>query len=351
MNNKKNSGAFHLTIRFISLVFFTSSVAGMLSAMIAVVMYKLEMISFNRPNPHPILLIISFLLASIIIGTLMAAVVGKKSVSNLGRIINVVSEIGKGNFDVKLEENFGNVDAMNEIAQNINIMAGQLKNVEILRNDFIQNFSHEFKTPIVSIQGFAKRLLTKNLSEETKREYLNIILEESERLAALSTNTLYMSKLESMDQSFQSTAFSLDEQIRQCVLLLEKEWSKKKLDLSVDLPPLTYFGNEELLKQVWLNLLGNAVKFTGENGKIIISSQKEDNGLIISLTDNGIGMDEATVSRIFDKYYQADPSRATEGNGLGLAIVKKIIGIIGGEIFVKSTAGGGSTFTVVLPRG
>jgi signal transduction histidine kinase len=218
-----------------------------------------------------------------------------------------------------------------------------------MRNDFIQNFSHEFKTPIVSIRGFTKRLLTKNLTEEQKTEYLNIILEESTRLATLATNTLYMSKLESIGYANDNNEFLLDEQIRQSVLLMQKQWMKKNLDVCVTVPKITYNGNEEMLKQVWLNLLSNAIKFSHDNGKINISAIKNATSISVSVADNGIGMSEETILRIFDKYYQADTSHSTEGNGLGLAIVKKILTLNGGDISLTSSIGNGSTFIVNLP--
>lgn len=347
MKSNKSSRTLNITVRFTLMVFFISLLSGVLSTVIGAVLYAVGFI--NPGNINPLILIMLFFISSLIIGTFMAIPASRNSLEYITKLLSVVSEIGKGNFNVELEENMRGPERMRDIACNINIMARELKNVEIMRSDFIQNFSHEFKTPIVSIQGFAKRLLTKNLTEEQKKEYLNIILEESTRLTMLATNTLYMSKLDSMGYPNECKEFMLDEQIRQCILLMEKQWVKKHLDILVDVPEMKYSGNEEMLKQIWLNLLSNAIKFTPENGKIMITAVRKENGLIVSVSDNGIGMDEATVARIFDKYYQADTSHATEGNGLGLAIVKKIITLAGGEISVKSFVGSGSTFTVTLP--
>lgn len=346
MKKLKQKNTFNLAIRFTVGVFSIIFVAGSLTILIVGLMFIL---GAKLGNIHPIMLVFAAFLPAIIIGTALAFVVGKKSLKNLNKIITAVTQIGKGNFDVEITDVKGAQNIV-EIADNINIMAKELKGLELLRKDFIQNFSHEFKTPIVSIQGFTKRLLTKPLTEAEKREYLEIILEESTRLADMSTSTLFMSKLDSMARVTDKKEFLLDEQLRRSVLLLEKQIQTKNIDVEItDMPALPFAGDEEMMKQVWVNILSNAVKFCKPGGKIFISAKSHESGTVISISDDGIGMSDEVSSRIFDKYYQGDGSHATEGNGLGLSIVKKIVDLSGGSISVKSKQGEGSTFTVVLP--
>lgn len=257
-------------------------------------------------------------------------------------------KVAKGDFTVTLpdsEESY-----MHELNGAFNAMVRSLRSIETLKTDFISDFSHEFKTPISSICGFAKLLKNQNLSEEEKREYVDIIIAESERLSRLSKNALSISKLENSDGAIEKKTYRLDEQLRKCVLIFQTEADGKQIDLSLSGEDVTFYGNEELLQQLWINLIGNAVKFTPEHGSIAIDISSGENVVRVSVSDTGCGMDEITKKRIFDKFWQADSSRTTVGNGLGLAIAKKIVDLSGGNIEVASEIGKGSTFTVVLPK-
>ena len=346
MKKTENKKIINLAIRFTFGVFFITFLSATLSVLLGTLFYFTGLLPGKL---NPVLGIIILVTPCIFLGTVFAFFVSKKSFSAVDEILTVVSEIGKGNFDVRIKD-IEHPENMKEIAHNINVMAQELKNLELMRKDFIQNFSHEFKTPIVSIQGFTNRLLTKNLTEDEKREYLNIILEESTRLAALSTNTLFMSKLDSMEQLWERAEFMLDEQLRRSVLLLEKHRKSKDINIVMgDLPKIPYSGSEELMKQVWINILSNAIKFTGEGGEVKIAAENAGGYITVSVSDNGIGMNDDTVAHIFDKYYQGDGSHTTDGNGLGLSIVQKIITLAGGKIAVESEEGKGTVFTVVLP--
>jgi len=226
-------------------------------------------------------------------------------------------------------------------------MAEELGSVEALRKDFINNFSHEFRTPIVSIKGFAKLLRTGTLNASEQAEYLDIIIDESDRLVQLSSTVLALSRLENQSTMTGQTTFLLDEQIRRCILLLESQWHNKQLQVDVELEPVECFANDELLRQVWLNLIGNAIKFTPPGGQIQIRNTQSG---IVTISDTGIGMDEQTRARIFEKFYQGDTTHAVKGNGLGLALVKRILDLCGARIEVNSEPGKGSSFTVLLPE-
>jgi signal transduction histidine kinase len=256
-------------------------------------------------------------------------------------------EVAKGNFDIKVDRYSD--DEVGELAESFNKMTAELKSMEMLQKDFISNVSHEFKTPISSIQGFAELMKSGRITDEERREYAEIISAEAERLSKLTSNILKLSKLENQDTMSERNLFSLDEQIRRVILLLEPEWNKKNIQFDLHLNDIMFYGNEELLQQVWLNLLDNAIKFSHRNGKIIVQLYHTGTSIKAKVMDRGIGMDDRTRERIFDKFYQGDTTRASEGNGLGLALVKRIVELSGGKIDVESRRGKGSTFTIVLP--
>ena len=228
-------------------------------------------------------------------------------------------------------------------------MTDELGSTEMFRNDFINNFSHEFKTPIVSIRGFAKQLQNDDLSEEQRREYIDIIVNESDRLASMSSNILLLTKFENQQMVTDKTEFYLDEQIRKCILLLEKDWAKKNIEFDIDLNEIRYYSNEEMLSHVWLNILNNAIKFTPEKGTVTVKCYHDSSNITVKIIDNGIGMDDKTQRHIFDKFYQGDASHTSIGNGLGLPLAKRVVTLCGGKISVKSQMGKGTTFIVRLP--
>ena len=264
-------------------------------------------------------------------------------ISSLTKGINHVAD---GDFNIRL--NVNKAGPLKDVYTNFNKMGAELQSVQTLRNDFVNNFSHEFKTPISSINGFATLLLEETVSEEDKRQYLEIIANESKRLASLADSSLLLSKLESQQFIFDKKPYSLDEQIKHCAILLSKEWSKKEIEFTADLDQVQYSGNSDLMQHVWINLLANAIKFTPEHGEITVTLKKADNLIQVAVNDTGKGMSEEEIARIFVKYYQADSS-ANKGLGLGLAIVKRIIDLSGGRIEVKSKINEVSSFKVYLP--
>ena len=291
---------------------------------------------------------IGFTLVSyVIIGACLIALLSKRAVKPILKLTYATKEVAKGNFDIQIENESN--DEIGLLTDNFNKMTRELKSIEYLRKDFMSSVSHEFKTPIASIQGFAKLLQNDNLSNDEKNEYTNIIIEETSRLSNLSSNILKLSKLENQEIIENKNLFSLDEQIRKSILLLEHQWSKKNIEFDIELENVNYKGDEDLLQQVWINLLNNAIKFSNINGNIKVSLNKTDTSIKVEISDNGIGMSEETQLRIFEKFYQGDKSHSNEGNGLGLALVKRILYLFKGNIHVKSKLYEGSTFIVELP--
>ncbi len=272
-----------------------------------------------------------------------------KVIRPIESLIEATTKVAGGDFSVEISEDIGEGE-ISELVRSFNAMTRELRSIEIFRNDFIRDFSHEFKTPIVSMKGFAAQLKKKDLTEEEKNMYCDIIISESERLSNMSSNILLLSKLETQEIIGEKAKYSLDEQLRDCVLLFEREWEKKKIEWDLDLPSLAICHNADMLHHVWSNLFSNAIKFTPENGQIKVSAVQNDENVMVTVRDNGIGMTEEEMKHIFDRCYQADSSHTSAGNGLGLCIAKRICTLSGGSISVRSTPKKGSVFTVILPK-
>lgn len=301
-------------------------------------------VSGENLNRLPLFL---FCIASILIGTLLAVVFSKIPLRPLKEIMTATDNIADGNFNIRVS--LKGPDEFRELGHKFNHMAEELESVEMLRTDFINNFSHEFKTPIVSVRGFAKALKSENLSETEKNEYLDIIISESERLVSLSTNILYLSKIESQTILSEKKHFNLSEQIRLVIALLDQKFAEKHLEIEFEGVEISFDGNGEMLRQVWINLLDNAIKFSPIRGKIEVCLKEQPDMISVKICDHGNGMCPEQQSHIFDKFYQCDNSHSTAGNGLGLTIVKKIVTLHGGKIVVRSSDKG-SIFEVLLPN-
>jgi len=287
------------------------------------------------------------LVVSMLIGTVLSTLGGVFILRPLRRLTLATKEITRGNFNVQVSVK-GSTE-IERLAVSFNEMAKELSGIETLRADFVSNISHEFKTPVASIRGFAKRLLKGNLTEEQRIEHLKIIVNESERLTRLSSNVLLLSNLEACPTKLGRETYSLDEQLRKLVLLLEPQLQKKGLETEIQLDSTQIYAGEEMLDHVWLNLLGNAIKFSHHGGLIGLTLEKKDGEAVVTVYDGGIGMDEYVKKRMFEKFFQADRSRATDGNGLGLSLVKKIVDLESGYVDVESEQGSGTRITVVLP--
>lgn len=256
--------------------------------------------------------------------------------------------VADGDFTIRL--NTADGGPLSEAYADFNTMAEDLQSIQTLRKDFINNFSHEFKTPITAIRGFAELLQESDLTTEDRQQYLQVISDESSRLADLTNSTLLLSKLESQQVILNKTSFPLDEQIKRCAILLSSTWEQKHLAFSADLDPIQYTGSEELMRHVWLNLLNNAIKYTPDGGEVSITLRADGPEIAVTVADTGIGMPEQVRAHMFDKYYQGDPSHTGKGLGLGLSIVHRIVDLCGGRIETESIVNQGSSFTVFLPK-
>lgn len=329
---------------------FALTVSNVLAGGIMMILYQTPL--KDRLGITPLKLTIIVLIFSYVSSSALSIVINRNVFTPLRKLTKLTKQVSDGNYNINTEgitNIFTERTDLGTLVESFEDMTQELSSTEIFRNDFIHNFSHEFKTPIISIRGFANQLYKGDLTPEQQKEFAKIILDESEHLANMSSNVLLLSKLESQEIVSDKENFSLDEQLRTCMLLMEEQWSAKNITIDMDLDEIEYYQNKDLLYHVWMNLFSNAVKFTGEGGTISVKCHPANDAIYIAVSDNGIGMDDATKNHIFEKFYQGDSSHATAGNGLGLSLVKRIIEMMGGRISVESAVNKGSTFIVSLP--
>ncbi len=294
----------------------------------------------------PIMLFV--ILVSVIFGTVFAFMFSRKILSPITRLDEALQKVAAGDFTVRLDPDT-RIDVIRNIYNDFNLMTRELSATETLRSDFVSNVSHEFKTPINAIEGYAMLLQDQNLEAQEREECAEKILVNARRLSELVGNILLISRVENQKMPFEKSRYRLDEQIREAIVMLEPKWSEKQLDFDVDLQSIEYFGAEKLLYHVWSNLIGNAVKFSYAEGPVKIRLYVLDGEIVFKVADAGPGISAQAQSHIFEKFYQADTSHKSEGNGLGLALVKNILDVLGGRIEVHSDPGFGAAFTVSLP--
>lgn len=345
MNEKKKR---HSTIwlRFALVVFLTTLAAISLVMVIFLVLDKLGYLPEEKL--HRTIPFLMLILGSLLIGGSIALYVGKFIITPIQNIGKGFDELSKGNFDVRVNEE-ERISEIRDISRQFNHMTYDLSHMETLKSDFVTNVSHEFKTPLSSIEGYATLLQNPNLSQEKRDRYIEKILENSNRLSTLTSNILLLSKLENQQMVVDLHEYRLDEQIRRAILLLEDKWSKKEIVFDLELEDVLYYGSENLLEHVFFNLIDNAVKFSKENSMIHVSLKEKETSISVLIQDHGEGMSEEQMKHIFDKFYQGDVSRKKEGNGLGLSLVKRILQILNADIHVESRIGEGTSFSLSLP--
>jgi len=344
-----------LTVSLVIFIFLIMLASMLLSGVLVVILHSVGILDFWDGIRHdtvrrgvPVGWLFAVIAISTILGISIAGFFSKIALRPIRRIIAATHKVAGGDFNVRLD--IHGIYELEELSGSFNKMTHELSTIETLRSDFINSFSHEFKTPIVSIRGFARLLKDDSLSKTDRQEYLDIIITESERLSSLSENVLNLANYENLERIADITEFRLDEQLRKAVIQMEPKWSQKGIEMSIETEEVFYTGSADLIQQILLNLIDNAIKFTEPGGNIEIHLNNSDNGVRLSVKDDGIGMDEQTKERIYDKFYQGDMSRAGAGYGLGLSIVKRIVDLCGGQIDVQSEHDAGSEFTIWLPQ-
>ena len=352
MKKREKDGRFALTMMLSGIIF---TILVVTIAVISVILYlwirSRIMVEINDKYIEIGDIVITVGAASLIVGAGLTMLLSSIPLKPVNMVMNSLNRLGAGDYSIRIQfgKPFGRVKIVRQLTDSFNTMAEELENTEMLRSDFINNFSHEFKTPIVSIAGFAKLLKRGNLTQQQKAEYLDIIEEESLRLSYMATNVLNLTRVENQTILTDVIEYNLSEQLRSCILLLEGKWERKALEFRLEFGEYMIAANEELLKQVWINLIDNAVKFSPEGKEVELRISSTNDTITVSVINEGSEITPEEQKKIFNKFYQADESHSTEGNGIGLAVVKKVVDLHQGEVWVQS-GNGVTAFMVELPK-
>ena len=288
------------------------------------------------------------ILFSVVVGGAITKFISRSFIDPITQLGKAMKEVANGNFQVTAQCR-SRLKQVNDIYASFNLMVKELGATETLQTDFISNVSHEFKTPINAIEGYASLLQDHQQSQAEQDAYIEKILFNTHRLSTLTGNILLLSKINNQSIHPQRTVFRLDEQVRQAIVALEQKWTEKDIDFDVELDKISYSGYESLLIHVWSNLIDNAIKFDPHGGMIALRLRQEDGFAVFTIDDNGPGVAPEDQERVFHKFYQSDSSRVMDGNGLGLPLVKKIVEFSGGTVTLENLPEAGCRFTVRLP--
>lgn len=305
--------------------------------------YKDEVMAVKR-------VILFTLILVLVVGSILILLASRHIVTPIKKLTNAAREMAKGNFSVRLKSK--NKDEVGELITSFNHMASEVEKIDKMREDFVSNVSHEIQSPLTSIRGFTKAIRDEVIPKKDQKEYLDIIYQETERLSRLSENILRLASLDSEHHPYHPTSYRLDEQLRRTILATEPQWKRKNLQIQLDLEEANVLADQDLLEQVWLNLITNAIKHSDSGGNVYINLKIEKENIQVSIKDEGNGIPQEALPLLFERFYKVDQSRSRkmDGNGLGLSIVAKILSIHQSSIQVDSEEGKGSTFTVYIPR-
>lgn len=344
----KNKKRLYRQVTF--MVFLVFAILIILLLLMLTVVLRINYFESNLHINNTFLIVVCCMVSLLIVSQGITIFLSKLLIKPVNEITKVINSVAQGNFNVEIDATKykGEIKVMGE---DLNKMIRELRSMEVMNEDFISNVSHEFKAPLTAIQGYVTLLSNPAISSRQKDEYFELMTQSTRQLSDLVENVLKLSRLDSKNIVQQSEKFRLDEQLRRTIIMYEKQWSEKNLELELELPQCEYMGNEKLLNQIWINLIGNAVKFTNDGGKIGISIDDSKAEVIeVTVSDTGEGMTQEVQRHIFERFYQGDTSRKSQGNGVGLAIVKKIADLTDCKISVESEPGKGSSFTVTLKR-
>lgn len=296
---------------------------------------------------HLVICMLTFEMACTVIGTAVVFLVSRKMLQPLQLLMEGTDKITYGDYSVRL--NINSFYEFEELGRKFNCMAEELKSVEVLRNDFVNQFSHEFNTPISSIHGFANALKDRSLGMEEREAYLNCIIQGTDRLSNLANNILKLSLIERQTIITNKTRINITEQIRRVIAMLVLRWERKEILFNFECDEHYIIGNEEFLEYLWSNILDNAIKYSFMGGRIDINIEERENDVVVIISDFGKGIAEESVPHIFEKFYRSKSSGTSPGVGLGLTIAKKVVLLHQGSIEVSSKVGLGTSFIIKLP--
>lgn len=267
------------------------------------------------------------------------------------RIRDYLQHVSEGNFDTKLEKGiaiFG-ISQFNSMIEDINTTVDELQNIQTLRTDFINNISHEAKTPISVILNYSKLLEDENISDDLRIKFSKKINSAADDLDSLVMTALNLNRIEHQKIFPNHECFDLSEHLVQSIFAYETKFEDKNINLETHFDEgIVIDTDKALLQLVWNNLISNAIKFSKEGGTVRIEVHKFDDVATVSVSDNGRGISEEDKPHIFDKYFRSERVSDVRGNGLGLALVKNITDALEMNISFNSELGVGTTFVVSI---
>ena len=288
----------------------------------------------------------------ILISFVLLWILSNRVIQPVKKLSAVAKEYSQGNFDEKtgIKSN----DEIGQLAQSMEYMAEEFSKLEQYRHDFISNISHDFRSPLTSIKGYVEAILDGTIPPEMQDRYLGIVLDETQRLTKLTQGLLDLNNFDLYGQYLKLSKFDIAEIINPMLNTFEIKCIEKNIAIYLNnsAKDTIVYADQTKIQQVIYNLIDNALKFTPEGKRIFLTITETKSKLIISVRDEGIGMDEETTRKIWTRFYKGDTSRGKDkqGSGLGLAIIKEIIKAHKETIDVKSTPGGGSNFFFTLTK-
>lgn len=333
-----------LALLFSVIIFSIMTLSMLLIGVIIVMLYY----TGHLGELDTLFLLIWFIFPSLITGIVIAFLVAIKGLQPVLKMCDAITKVAEGDFSVRFKEKYL-IYEVSQMAECFNVMVKELDNMNTVHTNFINNVSHEFRTPLSAIEGYAALLGNEQINKAERIQYANQIIGVTEKLSVIINNILLLSKISVENMKIEKEYFNLSESIREVLIMLENKWSVKKLSIDLELQDFLYLGSKEMMEEVWNNLIGNAIKFSDSGGQLKIKSLKNKNTVIVIISDNGIGMTKETQEKIYDKFFQADTSHSQDGAGLELSIVKRIIAVHQGKIHIDSELNKGTTFTIDLP--
>ena len=274
--------------------------------------------------------------------TLAVGLVVRSIMRPLSALTEAAHAMGEGDFSRRLDEEKGDRE-LRQLAHTFNGMSGKLRDLENSRREFVANVSHELRSPITSIKGFAEGMADGVIPEEDHPKYLRLVAEESNRLSHLVGDLLQLSRLEREDAALEKTEFDMNEMLRRAIIRRMNDLDAKKINVECDFraDPCLVRADSERIEQVVVNLLDNAIKFTGEKGKIVLTTERLGEEARITVWDDGISIPEEDRGRVFERFFTADRAHTSgKGTGLGLSICQRILEMHGKEIRLQDTEEG-----------
>ena len=342
MKSKKLNGQlFSLRFRLVLLVAVELVFSVLLALWLGNLLNNYIMLDWEIP------LVLTLIGISLLVGVLVTAFLSRLFFDPVKKLRQAMGKVAKGDFTIQLKTKSTSLEVQ-DIYSGFNLMTEELRSMEVLQTDFVSNVSHEFKTPLNAIEGYATLLQDCDNLTPQQREYVDKIVFNTQRMSTLTGSILLLSKLQNQQIPTGQSWFSLDEQIRRIIVDMEPVWEQKAVEFDVEMDAVRYFGNEALMGHVWSNLLSNAVKFSPQGGSVKIGLTQQEDKITMWIEDDGPGIPEDAMGHIFNRFYQADSSHKQEGNGLGLALVDKILQLENGTIEVQNCPEGGCRFTLHL---